>query len=62
MDRLLHIDEVATQLGICPRHVHRLVSAGQLPRPVKIGKAARFPASDIEEYMERLKAARGTSQ
>ena len=45
-------------LGVCARTVHRLVAAGELPPPAKVGRASRWFMSEIDGYMERLRQAR----
>jgi excisionase family DNA binding protein len=55
---LLTVKQVAMMLGVSSRTIHRLVASGDLPGPVKVGSASRFPCSEIEEYLERLKAER----
>lgn len=59
VDRLLHIKQVAADLGICIRGVWRLVASGELRQPVKVGSgSARFPASEVAAYIERIKRER----
>jgi len=57
-DRLMTVSDVAKQLGICTRTVHRLVAAGDLPPPVKVGRASRWFISDVNSYLERLRQER----
>ena len=57
-DRLLRIKEAADILAISVRALYRLVADGQLPAPVKIGRATRIPRSDIERYINELKGSR----
>ena len=57
-DRLIDLKVMATMLGVCARTVHRLVAAGELPPPAKVGRASRWFMSEIDSYMERLKQAR----
>ena len=50
--RLLNVDEVAKVLSVSVRTVWRLVSAGELPPPMKVGKRLRrWRARDIENYI-----------
>jgi excisionase family DNA binding protein len=57
-DRLVDLKVLASLLGVCARTVHRLVAAGELPPPAKLGRASRWFASDVDQYMEKLKQAR----
>ena len=52
--RLMTTKEVANLVGCCPRTVHRLVAAGQLPRPViSHGKVHRWRPEDLERHLEQ---------
>lgn len=53
--RLLTIDELAGRLGISVRKAWRMVTAGELPSPVKVGqRGTRFREEDIERYIASL--------
>ena len=56
--QLLDIREAASMLGICTRTMYRLIAAGELPGPVKVGRATRMVRTELDEYIERLKADR----
>jgi excisionase family DNA binding protein len=60
IEQLRTLDEVAGSLRVSPRTVRREVKRGRLAKPVKIGGAVRWPQSDVEAYMERLKEERGS--
>lgn len=49
---LLNVHQVARLLSCSPRHVHRLVSADRMPRPVKLGALVRWPRHVIEAWIE----------
>ncbi len=51
---LLSVKQVADLLAMSSRTVWRLVSAGELPQPVRIGRAARWRQEDIEEFVVEL--------
>lgn len=51
---LLRDREVAELLAISRRSVWRLTSSGDLPRPIKLGKAVRWRRSDIEEVIDAM--------
>lgn len=55
--QLLTIKDAAKRLAISPRTIHREISAGRFPRPVKIGRASRVPVSALEAYIQRLSRA-----
>ena len=57
-DRLLRIEDGAKVLAISVRAFYRLIADGELPGPVKIGRASRIPMSDLQAYMEGLKRTR----
>lgn len=54
---LLTLNEAAERLAISKRTLEREISAGRFGRPVKIGRATRVLAVDIETYVRRLVAA-----
>jgi excisionase family DNA binding protein len=49
--RLLSKKELARLLGVSPRSVDRLVAAGQLPRPIKVGALSRWRRDDVEQWI-----------
>lgn len=51
-------DQIADILDISKRHFMRLVHAGEFPRPLRIGRASRWPASDVTGYLDKLRARR----
>ena len=52
-DRLLHrIPEAAWRLGLGRSTLYELIAAGEL-RAIKIGRAVRIPASELEAWVER---------
>lgn len=57
-DSLVDLHVVSDRLGVCTRTVHRLIASGELPPPVKVGRASRWFTSDIERYLNRLRQAR----
>lgn len=58
LDLLLTVRQVARSLGICARGVWRLVAQCKFPKPVYVGRCARWPQSEVTAYIERLKEAR----
>ncbi len=59
---LLGLNRVAQMLDISEREVYRLIAAGELPKPVKIGRLSKLPVSDVVAYIERLKIARSETE
>lgn len=49
--RMLTANEVADRLRISVRGVWRQVSKEQMPKPVYIGRLARWPLGTIKEWM-----------
>lgn len=47
----LSAEDVAKALGISRAHVWKLESRGELPRPVRLGRAVRWSKKDIEEWL-----------
>lgn len=48
---LITADEVATMIGISTRTLWRLLSAGKLPTPVRIGGSTRWQRDAIREWI-----------
>lgn len=58
LDQLVTIRGTAQTLGISVRALYRLIASGELPAPLKIGKASRMSMAEIHAYIERLKMQR----
>lgn len=52
--KLISLATAADMLAVTKRSVYRLIAAGELPRPVKVGGASRMRESDVEAYIDRL--------
>ena len=48
---MLNTREVSTLLQCSQRHVYRLVDAGRMPPPVKLGALIRWTRTSIEEWI-----------
>jgi excisionase family DNA binding protein len=48
---LLDVRAVARLLNCSPRHVYRLVDAGRMPRPVKLGSLCRWCRDELDEWI-----------
>ena len=60
--QLLHRETVEKMTGTPRSSIYRWMSAGEFPRPVKIGpRAVRWRASDIEAWLEQ-RAQTGNAQ
>lgn len=48
---LIPVREVARIMNVSTRSVWRLLSAGKLPRPLRIGGAVRWRRDDLERWI-----------
>lgn len=55
-DRLLKVSDVQEVLQLSRSAVYAAIRAGSLPKPIKIGKSARWKASQIENLLHQLSA------
>lgn len=54
----LDIDAVASRLGVSRSTVRRLWYAGQLPKPIRLGRRSiRWRTADIETFIDNMPAA-----
>jgi len=44
--------QLAERLGVSLRHVRRMDSAGLLPRPVRLGRAVRWPVDEVDGWLK----------
>jgi excisionase family DNA binding protein len=56
IEQLLTIDEVADRLRIHRSYVYKLIRLGALPQPVKLGKATRIRASELQSALDKFLA------
>ena len=49
--RMYDIIDVATLTRLSDRTIRRLYSAGEMPAPVRAGRAVRFRAADIDRWI-----------
>jgi excisionase family DNA binding protein len=52
LKRLITVKELAEMLAVSSRHVYRLRDSGQLPVPVKLGRATRWDYTEICHWLE----------
>lgn len=50
---LLTADDVAALLNVSERTLWRLLSAGKVPKPVRIGRSTRWRAEDVREWVQK---------
>lgn len=58
VEQMVDLQWVAERLHVSTRKLWRMIASGDLPKPVKIGRAVRFFISEILQYQEKLKQAR----
>lgn len=51
--RLIKAEEVARMMDISERTLWRLLSAGKVPHPVRIGRSTRWRLAEIRTWIER---------
>ena len=54
MEPLLTVGDVAKKLAVSKRSVWKLLSLGQLPKPVKILSSSRWREADINAFIDRV--------
>ncbi|CAN1516324.1 AlpA Predicted transcriptional regulator [Sphingomonadaceae bacterium] len=52
---LLTIDEAATILRVHRSYIYKLIHAGTLPAPIKLGRVTRFKASELDEAVRAFR-------
>ncbi len=52
---LVDVNDVAQMLGVSARTVWRLAEVGQLPRPLHVGRAARWRTIDVLDFVDELR-------
>jgi excisionase family DNA binding protein len=57
MEKHYSRDEVRKLLGISTGTLYRAIAAGQLPPPRKLGRRALWPASELQQALDRLPRA-----
>jgi excisionase family DNA binding protein len=48
---LIDVEQIAAMLSCSTRHVYRLCDSGRMPRPVRLGKLARWNRTVIEQWI-----------
>lgn len=57
---LLTVEELAKILKVSPRTVWRMESAGNVPKPIRIGKTVRWLAADVKTFLSSRGQSFGT--
>jgi excisionase family DNA binding protein len=55
---LITLEQAAERLAISRRTLERLISAGEFPSPLKLGRASRLAVSDLDAYCAQLRSRR----
>ena len=56
-EQLLTYPEACQKLHVSRTHLWQMVKEGQLPEPIRLGRARRFRAADIDALIRRLAGA-----
>lgn len=51
---LLTIDDAAKALRCHRSFIYKLINQGDLPKPIKLGRSARFKASEFDDAVRAL--------
>lgn len=51
---LITLEQAAQRLAISRRTLERLISAGEFPAPLKLGRASRIAVQDVEAFFAQL--------
>ena len=62
MNDLITRDEVMDRIRCSRSKLYVLMDTGGFPRPIKIGRDNRWIASEIDAWLERQAAKRGTGE
>lgn len=57
-DQLLTLDQAAAYLAISRRTLYRMIASGEFPIPLRVGGGRRVLASELIEFLDRLKQRR----
>ena len=60
--RLINLDEVAARLHVSKAMVYRLIQRKEFFRPVKIGRASRWDADQVNQWVERRLPGTGEAE
>ncbi len=57
IDILIKLPEVCRQAGFGKSTIYEMITAGTFPEPVKLGSASRWSQMEVQEWIEKQKAA-----
>jgi prophage regulatory protein len=58
VDVLLQLPEVCHQAGFGKTAIYRMIKEGTFPEPIKLGPASRWSQLEVQEWIQKQKAAR----
>lgn len=59
-DKMVDMKFITEFTGLTDKWFYKLISEGQFPRPVKLGRSSRWMKSEVEEWVrERIACSRG---
>jgi len=50
--QLIRAEDVARMMGVSERTLWRLLSAGKVPQPVRIGRSTRWRLAEVRQWIE----------
>lgn len=56
--KCLRINEVSKKLGVARSTIYKMVADGDLPQPIKMGRASLWIEDDLNQFLLKLKAER----
>ena len=57
-DRLIPVRDVSAIIGVGRSSIYKLIARGRFPKPIKIGKSARFSERECHEWVATRVAER----
>lgn len=61
VDVLLKLPEVCHQAGFGKTAIYAMMKAGTFPEPIKLGPASRWSQLEVQEWIQKQKAARNAA-
>lgn len=52
MNRLLKLRDVEEAVGLCRASIYARIQSGEFPAPVKIGRSSRWPATEVDQWID----------
>lgn len=57
-DHFVRLPYIVQKTGVSRPTIYRMIASGEFPKPVKQGRTSSWPSSEVEAYINRVKAAR----